>query len=80
MSTPSDPNGSPANLFFEAIKRSLTGRDKGGNPYDLGFDCGKNGVNETNCSFSIFSNKERTQAWERGKTAGEKARQGKTIQ
>lgn len=40
---------------------------------------GKNGPNTTNCSFSIFSCKERTQRWERGKADGEKARQGATV-
>lgn len=65
------------NLFFESIKRALTGKDNGGNPYDLGYDCGLNGANTTNCSFSIFSNKEATQAWERGKAAGDKAKTNK---
>lgn len=68
------PTSGQANLFFESIKRSLAGEDKGGNPYDLGFDCGVNGPNTTNCSFSIFANKEATQAWERGKRAGDTQR------
>jgi len=42
--------------------------------YDLGFDCGKNGANTTNCHFSIFSTPERTRAWERGKAAADKIR------
>lgn len=67
-------------LFFESLKRSLLNQDKGGNPYDLGFDCGKNGPNTTNCSFLIFSSKERTRAWERGKAAGERARKAPSAQ
>jgi len=35
--------------------------------YELGFDCGKNGANETNCHFSIFARPEYTKAWELGK-------------
>lgn len=62
---------SSTDLFFDAIKHSLTGLDKGGDPYSLGFDCGKNGPNTTNCSFSIFSSKEATRAWERGKRVAE---------
>ena len=42
--------------------------------YDLGYDCGLNGPNTTNCSFSIFYCKESTKAWERGKAAGELAK------
>lgn len=33
----------------------------------MGYDCGKNGANETNCHFAIFSAPEFTKAWERGK-------------
>jgi len=35
--------------------------------YKMGKDCAKNGANTTNCHFSIFSSKENTEAWERGK-------------
>ena len=35
--------------------------------YNMGLDCGKNGANETNCHFSIFSNPQNTKEWERGK-------------
>jgi hypothetical protein len=35
--------------------------------YKMGYDCGKNGANTTNCHFSIFSSKENTKEWERGK-------------
>lgn len=34
--------------------------------YELGVDKAKNGPNETNCNFSIFSKPEFTRAWERG--------------
>jgi len=35
--------------------------------YKMGKDCAKNGANIKNCHFSIFSSKENTEAWERGK-------------
>lgn len=37
--------------------------------YDFGFDAGKNGANETNSNFAIFSTPEKTKAWERGNKA-----------
>lgn len=37
--------------------------------YKYGYDCGTNGVNKTNCHFSVFASKENTKAWERGKKA-----------
>ena len=40
--------------------------------YKMGKDCAKNGANTTNCHFSIFSSKENTEAWERGKKEKEK--------
>lgn len=39
--------------------------------YDYGYDCGKNGPNQENCHFRIFSSPENTKAWERGKKAWE---------
>ena len=33
----------------------------------MGYDCGINGANTTNCSFALFSKPEYTDAWERGK-------------
>jgi len=42
--------------------------------YQMGYDCGKNGPNTTNCHFVIFSRSEKTRAWERGKRDAEKAR------
>lgn len=39
--------------------------------YNMGYDCGKNGSNEKNCDFKIFSNPENTKAWERGKAKAE---------
>ena len=35
--------------------------------YQMGHDCGLNGPNEKNCHFSIFSSRENTKEWERGK-------------
>jgi len=40
--------------------------------YRMGYDCGINGSNLTNCHFGIFSTPENTKAWERGKKDGEK--------
>ena len=40
--------------------------------YKMGKDCAKNGANTTNCHFSIFSSKENTKAWEKGKKDGKK--------
>ena len=34
---------------------------------EQGYDCGKNGANEQNSHFAIFSKPEFTKAWERGK-------------
>lgn len=42
--------------------------------YDHGFDCGVNGADTDNCDYTIFSCSENTQAWERGKTAGDQAK------
>lgn len=38
----------------------------------MGYDCGKNGPNETNCHFSLFSLPELTRAWERGKARAQR--------
>lgn len=40
--------------------------------YQMGLDCGRNGPNEKNCHFSIFSRREYTDAWEKGKADAEK--------
>jgi ribosome modulation factor len=42
--------------------------------YRLGYDCGMNGANLTNCNFSIFQLPYWTAAWERGKADGEKVK------
>lgn len=42
--------------------------------YDLGFDAGENGANDRNCDFRIFSNPEKTKAWEHGNREGLKLR------
>ena len=35
--------------------------------YKMGKDCAVNGANEKNCHFSLFQNRECTDAWEQGK-------------
>lgn len=40
--------------------------------YKAGFDCGKNGANNTNCGIQYFATKEKMQSWERGKKDAEK--------
>lgn len=40
--------------------------------YKMGLDCAKNGANEKNCHFSIFSSPENTGAWEKGEKDGKK--------
>ena len=40
----------------------------------LGFDCGYNGPDESNCHFTLFATPELTAAWERGKKRGEDKR------
>jgi len=39
--------------------------------YRMGYRCGVNGADETNCHFSIFSTPENTKEWERGKNDAE---------
>ncbi len=39
--------------------------------HKMGYDCGKNGANLKNCHFTIFSRKEFTQSWEKGKKKAE---------
>ena len=43
-------------------------------PYRAGYDCGKNGPNETNCHFEIFSTPQKTKRWELGKKDAEAGR------
>ncbi|MFQ5539213.1 MAG: hypothetical protein ACE5FB_02345 [Candidatus Binatia bacterium] len=38
--------------------------------YEMGLDCGRNGPNETNCDFRIFSEEFYTLAWDLGKEKG----------
>ena len=40
--------------------------------YKMGLDFAKNGANEKNCHFSIFSSPENTRAWEKGEKDGKK--------
>ena len=42
--------------------------------YRLGYDCGYNGPNLTNSSYTIFSAPENTKEWERGKKEGEEVK------
>ena len=42
--------------------------------YKMGYDCGLNGANTTNCDFHIFSSLEFTTEWERGQKQGDKER------
>ena len=38
--------------------------------YDCGYDAGKNGANTQNSNFTLFSNPDRTEAWEKGHKKG----------
>lgn len=40
--------------------------------YQMGRDCAERGADTTNCHFSIFNSREKTEAWERGKRDAEK--------
>jgi len=40
--------------------------------YWQGYDCGKNGANDNNCHFGLFSTPEKTKAWENGKKEAER--------
>jgi len=51
----------------ELVKRLIPPKRSKDYAYKMGKDCAKNGANTTNCHFSIFSSKENTEAWERGK-------------
>lgn len=42
--------------------------------YDAGYDAGLNGASIRNAHFGFFGSPKATQAWERGKKAGDKAR------
>lgn len=42
--------------------------------FQMGYECGYSGPNETNCDFRIFSSPEFTKEWERGKLHGETAK------
>lgn len=47
--------------------------------YKLGYDCGYNGSNLTNCNFLIFSTPENTKEWERGKKDGEQVKKHEQL-
>ena len=63
---------------FQKFMAQLKKHDKL-DAYKMGYDCGLNGANTTNCHFSLFSTAENTAEWERGKRAGEK-RANKSLQ
>lgn len=44
--------------------------------YKMGYDCGLNGANTTNCHFGLFSSPESTKQWEEGKRNGENKKNG----
>ena len=44
--------------------------------YEMGVDCATSGANTTNCNFSIFTSKENTAEWERGKRDGKEHKNG----
>lgn len=56
----------------ELIKALIPPKRSKDYAYKMGKDCAKNGANTTNCHFSIFSSRENTEAWERGKNEKEK--------
>lgn len=39
--------------------------------YNMGRDCALNGANTKNCHFTLFSHREKTTAWEKGKKDAE---------
>ncbi len=43
-------------------------------PFQHGYHCGLNGPDTINSHFSIFSTQESTEQWEKGKKAGERAK------
>jgi len=53
--------------MLELVKRLIPPTRSKEYAYKMGKDCAKNGPNIENCHFSIFSSRENTEAWERGK-------------
>ena len=47
--------------------------------YDMGYDAGLNGANETNCNFRLFATREATKEWERGHKNGLKSKPKSTT-
>jgi len=58
--------------MFEQIKKLIPPQHDKSYAYKMGYDCGVNGANTTNCHFALFSSKENTEEWERGKKEGDK--------
>ncbi len=56
---------------MEYTAKNLLPKTKMGRAYKMGFDCGVNGPNQTNCHFTIFCCPENTRAWEAGKRDAE---------
>lgn len=52
---------------IDVIKSLIPPKSDSDYAYKMGYDCGKNGANKTNCHFAIFSSPENTKEWERGK-------------
>jgi len=58
-------------MNIEQIKRFIPEKKDKEYAYKMGYDCGLNGSNLTNCAFNIFSSTENTKEWERGKKDAE---------
>jgi hypothetical protein len=56
---------------MNAIKSIVAEYQKPRDPYQCGYDAGRNGPNTDNCHFAIFSTPSRMKEWERGKRDGE---------
>lgn len=62
------------------VEQLIADAVKAGNPAEadkaraerMGYDCARNGANETNCDFRLFATPELTAAWERGKKRAER--------
>ena len=55
----------------DTIKKFIPEKKDEDYAYRMGYDCGLNGANMTNCSASIFGTPENTREWERGKKTAE---------
>lgn len=63
-----EAEGDGVDVALKALKSMFTApKIDAEEAYKRGYDCGKNGPNETNCHFGCFASKELMQEWERGK-------------